>query len=252
MCCLTRVSQGYRPWESAIPTLHLPSSGLLQSQGTLDAQILFLFLFPVFYFKNGGSLVACLDHEESACSAEDLGLIPGLEDPLEKGMATHSNISPSPWNTELNSQIQDRGHSEWAWPRSGHSLLHCRCSSQDHSDFQWLLLSLISFDLWLIHSPPWNTFFTGFLGTSLSTFSPCLPDCSFSISLLVPDHLSTSLHWLGSEVRLRDVLFSSLPTPTLLLLCWSHPVSWFFWKSELQTHVSKTAILCLLRTSNRY
>ena len=37
--------------------------------------------------------MACLDHEESACSAEDLGLIPGLEDPLEKGMATHSNIS---------------------------------------------------------------------------------------------------------------------------------------------------------------
>ena len=58
--------------------------------------------------------MACLDHEESACSAEDLGLIPGLEDPLEKGMATHSSISPSPWNTELNSQIQDRGHSEYA------------------------------------------------------------------------------------------------------------------------------------------
>ena len=27
--------------------------------------------------------------KESACNAGDLGLIPGLEDPLEEGMATH-------------------------------------------------------------------------------------------------------------------------------------------------------------------
>ena len=31
------------------------------------------------------------DGKESACSAGDLGLIPGLEDPLEKGMATCSS-----------------------------------------------------------------------------------------------------------------------------------------------------------------
>ena len=30
--------------------------------------------------------------KESASSAEDLGLIPGWEDPLEKGIATHSSI----------------------------------------------------------------------------------------------------------------------------------------------------------------
>ena len=30
--------------------------------------------------------------KESACNAGDLGLIPGLEDPLEKGKATHSSI----------------------------------------------------------------------------------------------------------------------------------------------------------------
>ena len=30
--------------------------------------------------------------KESACSAGDPGLIPGLEDPLEKEMATHSSI----------------------------------------------------------------------------------------------------------------------------------------------------------------
>ena len=30
--------------------------------------------------------------KESACQAGDLGSIPGLEDPLEKGKATHSSI----------------------------------------------------------------------------------------------------------------------------------------------------------------
>ena len=30
--------------------------------------------------------------KESACNAGDLGLIPGWEDPLEKGMATHPSI----------------------------------------------------------------------------------------------------------------------------------------------------------------
>ena len=32
------------------------------------------------------------DSKEFACNAGDLGLIPGLEDPLEEGMATHSSI----------------------------------------------------------------------------------------------------------------------------------------------------------------
>ena len=32
------------------------------------------------------------DGKESASSAEDLGLIPGQEDSLEKGIATHSSI----------------------------------------------------------------------------------------------------------------------------------------------------------------
>ena len=30
--------------------------------------------------------------KESACNVGDLGSIPGLEDPLEKGMAAHSSI----------------------------------------------------------------------------------------------------------------------------------------------------------------
>ena len=42
---------------------------------------------PVFLGFPGGS-----DSKESACNAGDLGLIPGLEDPLEKGMTTHSSI----------------------------------------------------------------------------------------------------------------------------------------------------------------
>ena len=32
------------------------------------------------------------DGKEFACNSGDLGLIPGSEDPLEKGMATHSSI----------------------------------------------------------------------------------------------------------------------------------------------------------------
>ena len=42
------------------------------------------------------------DGEESACSAGDLGSIPGQEDPLEKGMATHSSILAwrMPWAEE--------------------------------------------------------------------------------------------------------------------------------------------------------
>ena len=33
-----------------------------------------------------------LTGKESACSVGDLGLIPRLEDPLEKGKATHSGV----------------------------------------------------------------------------------------------------------------------------------------------------------------
>ena len=46
---------------------------------------------------------------ESACHAEDLGSIPGLEDPLEKGMATLSSIRA--WRISM-----DRG----AWRATVH------------------------------------------------------------------------------------------------------------------------------------
>ena len=42
------------------------------------------------------------DSEESAFNAGDSGLIPGQEDPLERGMATHSSILAwrIPWTEE--------------------------------------------------------------------------------------------------------------------------------------------------------
>ena len=47
--------------------------------------------------------------KESACNAGDLGSIPGLEDPMEEGMAIHSSILA--WRIPM-----DRG----AWPAIVH------------------------------------------------------------------------------------------------------------------------------------
>ena len=50
------------------------------------------------------------DGKESACNAGDPGLILNQEDPLEKGMATHSSILPwrIPW-TEEPGRLQSMG-----------------------------------------------------------------------------------------------------------------------------------------------
>ena len=42
------------------------------------------------------------DNKESACNAGDSSLLPGQEDPLEEGMATHSSILAwrMPWTEE--------------------------------------------------------------------------------------------------------------------------------------------------------
>ena len=50
------------------------------------------------------------DGKESACNAGDPGLIPGSEDPLEKGMAAHSSILDweIPW-TEERGGLQSTG-----------------------------------------------------------------------------------------------------------------------------------------------
>ena len=55
------------------------------------------WLFEIGDFPGGS------DGKESACSAGDQGSIPGSGDPLEKGMATHSNILAGriPWTEEL-------------------------------------------------------------------------------------------------------------------------------------------------------
>ena len=42
--------------------------------------------------KREGGFPGGSDGKESACSAGDSGSIPGSEDPLEKGMATHSTL----------------------------------------------------------------------------------------------------------------------------------------------------------------
>ena len=59
------------------------------------------------------------DGKESACKAGHLGLIPGREDPLEKGMATHSSIHAwkIPWTKEpggLQSMGSQRVRHDWA------------------------------------------------------------------------------------------------------------------------------------------
>ena len=45
--------------------------------------------------------------KESACNVGDLGLIPGREDPLEEGMATHSSISA--WRLLWTEELQFMG-----------------------------------------------------------------------------------------------------------------------------------------------
>ena len=58
----------------------------------------------VFLGFPGGS-----DSKESACNVGDLGSIPGLRDPLEKGTATHTSILAwrIPW-TEKPGRLQSK------------------------------------------------------------------------------------------------------------------------------------------------
>ena len=69
-------------------------------QGKLFTNIVFFFFFfnfwPYLNFSGGS------DGKESACNAGDPGSIPGSEEPLEKGVATHSGILAwrFPWTLE--------------------------------------------------------------------------------------------------------------------------------------------------------
>ena len=49
------------------------------------------------------------DGKESACNVGDLGSNPGLEDPLEKGIATHSSILAG----KFHGQRSLTGYSPW-------------------------------------------------------------------------------------------------------------------------------------------
>ena len=55
----------------------------------------------ILYFKEKNHTLSS-DSKESAYNAGDPGLIPGLEDPLEKRVATHSSIPAwrIPWTEE--------------------------------------------------------------------------------------------------------------------------------------------------------
>jgi len=56
----------------------------------------------MYQWKTGRSFSAGSDGKESACNAGELGSILGLEDPLEKGMVTHSSVLAGriPWTEE--------------------------------------------------------------------------------------------------------------------------------------------------------
>ena len=74
---------------------------------------------PVFLGFPGGS-----DGKEYTCSTGDLGLIPGWEDPLEEGMATHSSILAwrIPWTEEpggLWSMWSQRVGHDWVTKHTG-------------------------------------------------------------------------------------------------------------------------------------
>ena len=67
----------------------------------------------------GGALLWWLSGKESACRAGDSVLIPGREDPLEEGMATHCSILAwrIPWTEEpggLQSMGSPRVGRDWS------------------------------------------------------------------------------------------------------------------------------------------
>ena len=56
------------------------------------------------------------DSKESACNVGDLGLIPGWEDPLEEGMATHSSILV--WRISMDRGAWQATYSTWGCKKS--------------------------------------------------------------------------------------------------------------------------------------
>ena len=61
---------------------------------TIRTNVSYFYVVQIFFkdkLLNKG-LPSSSAGKESACNAGDLGLIPRLDDPLEKGKATHSSI----------------------------------------------------------------------------------------------------------------------------------------------------------------
>ena len=52
----------------------------------------YMWCIQLMYYYSARRLPQWLSGKESACIAGDMGLIPGPDDPLEEGMATHSSI----------------------------------------------------------------------------------------------------------------------------------------------------------------
>ena len=77
-----------------------------EQQWTKEIKALCFLLQFLCYLNHCGS-----DGKESAYNAGDLGSVPGQEDPLEKGMATHSSILA--WRNSM-----DRG----AWKDTVHGV----------------------------------------------------------------------------------------------------------------------------------
>ena len=71
----------------------------------------FLLKLPPF----GGASLVGSDSKESACNVGDSGSIPGQEDPLEEGMATHSSILV--WRIQW---TEERGGQSMGLQRIGH------------------------------------------------------------------------------------------------------------------------------------
>ena len=85
---------------------------IVQRDWSRKQELLVEFLNCVFLILHEG-FPGGLDGKESSCNAGDVGLIPGREDPLKKGMTTHFSILAwgTPW-TEGPGCYSPWGHKE--------------------------------------------------------------------------------------------------------------------------------------------
>ena len=99
--CGAQIQLFLSTWDLPRPGTELLSSALAGRFLTTGPPGKSLILFVSCAFEEGGSSGSS-DGKESACSAGDLGLIPGWGISLEKGMATHSRILAwrIPWTEE--------------------------------------------------------------------------------------------------------------------------------------------------------